>query len=75
MNYRERIYAAIRGLPVDHLPWAPRWELFYNAALLDGRMPDRYKDWSFFDVTRDLGMGIKGNRGTLEVQNHHPPTC
>ena len=65
MNYRERIYAAIRGLPVDHLPWAPRWELFYNAAVLDGRLPDRYKGWSFFDVTRDLGMGIKGNRGTL----------
>ena len=65
MNYRERIYAALQGRPVDHLPWAPRWELFFNAAVLDGRLPDRWKGWNIFDVTRDLGMGIKGNVGTL----------
>ena len=65
MNHRERILAALRGDPVDSIPWAPRWELFFNAAVLDGRLPERYQGWHIFDVTRDLGMGIKGNRGQL----------
>lgn len=50
---------------MDRIPWAPRWELWYDAARLDGRLPERYRRASFFDVTRALGMGIKGNRGPL----------
>ena len=65
MTYRQRILAALRGEPVDFIPWAPRWELFFDAAKLDGRLPERYRDWHIFDVTRDLGMGIKGNRAPL----------
>jgi len=65
MTHRERIWAAIRGEPMDRIPWAPRWELWYEAARLDGRLPERYRETSFFDVTRALGMGIKGNRGSL----------
>lgn len=61
MNYRERIHAALRGQPVDHIPWAPRWELFLNAARADGRLPEKYEGWDIFDITRDLGMGIKAN--------------
>jgi len=65
MTHRERIWATIRGEPMDRIPWAPRWELWYEAAIRDGRLPDRYRSRSFFDVTRDLRMGIKGNRGPL----------
>ena len=65
MTYRQRILAALRGEPVDFLPWAPRWELFFNAAKADGRLPEKYAGWDIFDVARDVGMGIKGNRGTL----------
>lgn len=65
MTDSERIWAAIRGEPMDRIPWAPRWELWYEAARRDGRLPEKYRDWSFFDVTRDLGMGIKGMRGPL----------
>src|SRR5512135_1606087 len=65
LTYRQRILAALRGEPVDFLPWAPRWELFFDAARLDGRLPEKYRGWDIFDVTRDLGMGIKGNRGPL----------
>lgn len=61
MNYRERILAALRGDPVDFIPWAPRWELFLDAARLDGRLPAKYANWDIFDITRDLGMGIKSN--------------
>lgn len=65
MTHRERIWAAIRGEPMDRIPWAPRWELWYEAAKRDGRLPGKYRGWSFFDVTRDVRMGIKGNRGPL----------
>jgi uroporphyrinogen-III decarboxylase len=59
MDYRERILSTIRGQPVDHIPWAPRWGLWFNAARLKGRLPEKYRGWHIFDVTRDLGMGIK----------------
>ena len=65
MTQRERILAAMRGQPVDRIPWAPRWDLWYKAAKIDGRLPAKYQDWDFFDVMRDLGMGIKGNAGPL----------
>ena len=65
LTYRQRILAALRGEPVDFIPWAPRWELFFDAARLDGRLPAKYAGWDIFDVTRDLGMGIKANRGSL----------
>ncbi|NPV09065.1 MAG: hypothetical protein HPY83_14010 [Anaerolineae bacterium] len=60
MTGRERILAALRFQEVDHVPWAPRWDLWYNAARLDGRLPERYRGWSMYDVARDLGMSIKG---------------
>jgi len=60
MTHRQRIFATLRGQPVDRLAWAPRWELWYNAAKQDGRIPEAYRQMSFFDMTRALGMGIKG---------------
>ena len=65
MTHKERILATLRGEPMDYIPWVPRWELWYEAALRDGRLPEKYRGWSFFDVTRDLGMGIKGNQGQI----------
>jgi len=60
MTGRERILAALQFQPVDRVPWAPRWDLWYNAARHDGRLPERYRDWSMYDVARDLGMSLKG---------------
>ncbi|MHB0875854.1 MAG: uroporphyrinogen decarboxylase family protein [Anaerolineae bacterium] len=60
MTNRERILAALRFGVVDAVPWAPRWELWFNAASRDGRLPERYRGWPIHDVARDLGMGIKG---------------
>ena len=53
------------GCRSTHLPWAPRWELFFNAARARRPTARQYEGWGIFDVTRDLGMGIKANRGTL----------
>jgi hypothetical protein len=60
MTTRERIRVALRGGMPDRIPWAPRWELWFNAVSRDGRLPDRYRGWHMFDVARDLGLGIKG---------------
>lgn len=60
MTGRERILAALRWQPVDTVPWAPRWELWFNAASRDGRLPERYQGWHMYDVARDLGMSLKG---------------
>ncbi len=65
MTLQERIWAAIQGSPMDQIPWAPRWDLWFGAAKKDGRLPRKYDGWNFLDITRDLGMGIKGNRGPL----------
>lgn len=65
MTYRQRILAALRGEPVDHIPWAPRWDLWYDAALQQGWLPDRWRNWSMFDIARDIGMGIKWIRGQV----------
>ena len=78
MNYRQRILATIRGEEVDHIPWAPRWELWYDAARRDGRLPEKYRDWHIYDIARDLGMGIKTHYRTawrevlhnVEVREH-----
>ncbi len=60
MTGRERILAALRFQPTDRVPWAPRWDLWFNAAIRDGRLPERYRGWSQYDVARDLGMSLKG---------------
>lgn len=60
MTGRERILATLRWQLVDMVPWAPRWELWFNAARQDGRLPERYSGWSMYDVARDLGMSLKG---------------
>ncbi|MCL4534019.1 MAG: uroporphyrinogen decarboxylase family protein [Bacteroidetes bacterium] len=62
-TYKQRIMAAFRGEPVDFVPWCPRWELWYDAAKLDGRLPEKYKDWDIYDVARDFGMGLRPRRG------------
>ena len=60
MTVRENILAALSFREVDRVPWAPRWELWFNAASRDGRLPERYRGWTLYDTARDLGLGLKG---------------
>lgn len=60
MTERQRLLAALRFETVDRVPWAPRWDLWFNAASRDGRLPERYRGWHIYEVARDLGFGIKG---------------
>jgi uroporphyrinogen-III decarboxylase len=63
MTYKQRIMAALKGEPVDFIPWCPRWELWFDAARMDGRLPDKYRNWDIHDVARDFGMGLRPRRG------------
>jgi len=44
---------------VDHIPRAPRWDLWYDTALENGWLPEKWRAWNMFDIARDIGMGIK----------------
>lgn len=65
MTVRQRILATLRGQPVDRIAWAPRWELWYNAACQDGRLPAAWRGLSLFDCARRLGWGIKGKEARV----------
>ncbi len=60
MTHRQRAVAAIRGEPVDHLPFIGRMELWYNYNHNRGTLPEKYRGWSLWDVQRDLDIGIFG---------------
>lgn len=57
MTHRERILAAIRGEPVDRLPWVPRLDLWYKANVYCRTMPPEWRDASLADIQEDLGIG------------------
>ncbi len=57
--------ATLQGEAIDCIVWAPRWELWYNAARQDGRLPREWRELSFFDCTRKLGWGIKGKEARV----------
>ena len=59
MTMRQRILATLRGQPVDRIAWAPRWELWYNAARQDGRLPPEWRGLGLHDCARRLGWGLK----------------
>lgn len=60
MTHRERILKALRGEPVDRLPWVPRLDLWYKANRYCGTLPPEWQDASLLEVVRDLGVGFHG---------------
>jgi uroporphyrinogen-III decarboxylase len=54
---RERMLAAIRGEPVDRIPWAPRLDLWYRANKLAGTLLGKYAGATLREMTDDLGWG------------------
>jgi corrinoid protein of di/trimethylamine methyltransferase len=43
MTHRQRLLNAVRGDMPDHIPYAPRIDLWYNANSLNGTLPQRYQ--------------------------------
>lgn len=58
MTHRQRMLRALRGEPVDCLPWVPRLDLWYNAHRYCGTLPDKWREASLLDITADLGVGF-----------------
>lgn len=60
MNHRDCALAAMRGLPVDHIPFVARMDLWYAYHKNRGTLPPAYRSASLWDIQRDLGIGIFG---------------
>ena len=56
MNHKERMLKAARGEKVDHLPWAPRIDLWYKANSHRGTLPSKYRPGVAIDeIADDIG--------------------
>lgn len=57
MTTKERILATLNGQPTDTLPYVPRLDIWYNANLRNGTLPDKYKNATLRELTDDLDLG------------------
>ncbi len=57
MNHRERLLAVLEGRPPDRLPWIPRLDLWYNAAVLNETLPLHLAGLSLREIQRQMGAG------------------
>lgn len=64
-THRERIMAAMRKQPADCLPWGLRIDYWYKAHAKAGTLPEKYRDCSIWDITRDTGAGIQAHHGRM----------
>ncbi len=51
------MFKAIRGEPVDRIPYAPRLDLWYNANRYQGTLPAEYKNADLPEIIRSEGFG------------------
>jgi uroporphyrinogen-III decarboxylase len=65
MTHRERILAALRGGPLDRLPWVPRLLLWYNAHRRQRTLPHKYQRWSLREIEKDLKLGTPARDGKI----------
>lgn len=57
MTDRQRILAAIRGQPVDRIPWVPRMEFWYRARRRNGTLPAGLRSLGLSEIIDRLGIG------------------
>jgi uroporphyrinogen-III decarboxylase len=60
MTHRDRALAAMRGEPVDRIPFIARMDLWYGYHRARGTLPHPYEHAGLWDLQRDLGIGIFG---------------
>ena len=58
MTHRGRILKAIRGEMPDHLPFAPRLDLWYTANVQAGTLPERHENRTFDEIARAEGWAL-----------------
>jgi len=57
MTHKQRILAACRGETPEKIPWVPRLDLWYNAHLRAGTLPEPYRGRTLRQITDALGVG------------------
>lgn len=57
MTKKEQLLRAFRGEPIDELPFLPRLDIWYNANMARGTMPEKYKHATLKEMLDDLGLG------------------
>jgi len=60
MTHRERALAAMRGMPVDRIPFIARMDLWHSYCRNAGTLPPRFRDGDLWRMQRELGVGIFG---------------
>jgi methylmalonyl-CoA mutase cobalamin-binding domain/chain len=58
MTHRQRLLAAVRGGMPDHLPYAPRIDLWFNANSLNGTLPRRHQDKTRDQIALSEGWAL-----------------
>ena len=69
MNERERVLAVLHRQKPDRVPWVAKLELWYNARIATGTLPERFKGRSLWDIDRELGIGIRAWTDLVTLQN------
>lgn len=62
MTHKERMMAAVKGLPSDRIPWAPRMDLWYIANRANGTLPKRFQNMNTVEIARELGVACHSLR-------------
>ena len=70
MNNRERVLSVLDQRPPDRVPWIPRLLLWYQARILNGNMPEKWRGRSLREIERDLGVGTPARDARIFEQQH-----
>ena len=71
MTHRERILSVIRGKEVDHIPWVPRIDLWYNHHRKNRTLPPGYQGMGIWDILRQLGTALYDREGQVYRETMH----
>jgi len=69
MTHKQRMLAAVRGEMPDHLPYAPRIDLWYNANSLNDTLPARHRGKSRTEIALSEGWALH----TVVADHLHQP--
>lgn len=58
LTHRERILKVARGERVDKIPWVPRIDLWHNAHVLSGTLPEKYRSLTVEEIHRKEGWPL-----------------
>ena len=58
MTHRQRLLNAVRGDMPDHIPYAPRIDLWFNANSLNGILPQRHHDKARDQIALSEGWAL-----------------